>query len=203
MAKKRLTSEPQYQPLLEIQSEIGLASLGLMSNQVWHEDPRRLAFVLARYKFVSKILEAKQNVLEVGCGDAFASRIVQQSVGRLTVSDFDPLFIEDVQVRNSEGPWTLNAVLHDMLAMPMSEEFDGIYLMDVIEHINPEDEATFLSNLTQSVTSTGVVVLGAPSLESQTYASKQSKEGHVNCKSGKDFKKTLETYFENVFLFSI
>ena len=203
MSDEKKTVEPQYQPLLDIQEEVGLVSLGLMSNQVWHEDPRRLAFMLARYKFVSKILEGEQNVLEVGCGDAFASRIVQQSVGKLTVSDFDPLFIADVQNRNSDGLWALAAISHDMLAMPTSEEFDGIYLMDVIEHINPEDEATFLSNLTHSVTSTGVVVLGAPSLESQRYASKQSKEGHVNCKTGKDFKKTLEAYFENVFLFSM
>jgi hypothetical protein len=42
-----------------------------------------------------------------------------------------------------------------------------------------------------------------PSLESQQYASSQSKEGHVNCKSGDDFRGLLKKYFENVFLFSM
>ena len=42
-----------------------------------------------------------------------------------------------------------------------------------------------------------------PSLESQEYASPQSKAGHVNCKSGNDLKKTLEKHFKNVFVFSM
>jgi hypothetical protein len=42
-----------------------------------------------------------------------------------------------------------------------------------------------------------------PSAESQSYAAPQSKLGHVNCKSGKDFKSLMERYFHNVFLFSM
>ena len=49
----------------------------------------------------------------------------------------------------------------------------------------------------------GVVILGMPSIESQTYASPASKDGHVNCKTGKDLKSLLEKYFHNVFLFSM
>ena len=47
------------------------------------------------------------------------------------------------------------------------------------------------------------MILGMPSLESQQYASPQSKAGHVNCKSGEDLKKLLVHYFDNVFLFSM
>jgi len=43
-----------------------------MTNQVWEDDPRRLTFLLARYKFVSKMLSGKKFVGELGCGDAFA-----------------------------------------------------------------------------------------------------------------------------------
>ena len=39
-----------------------------MSNKKWIQDPRGLVFSLSRYKFVSKMLEGKKNVLEVGCG---------------------------------------------------------------------------------------------------------------------------------------
>jgi len=45
--------------------------------------------------------------------------------------------------------------------------------------------------------------LGIPSIESQTYASPASKEGHINCKTGKDLKLFLEKYFHNVFSFSM
>ena len=47
----------------------------------------------------------------------------------------------------------------------------------------------------------GIFIDGMPSLESQKYASKQSKEGHVNCKSGENLKKLLNKYFINNFVF--
>ena len=45
MAKTR---EPQYQCCLDVLRESGRASLGLMTNQIWRDDPKRLLFVLAR-----------------------------------------------------------------------------------------------------------------------------------------------------------
>ena len=49
----------------------------------------------------------------------------------------------------------------------------------------------------------GVFICGIPSIESQKYASKHSKEGHVNCKSGEDLRKTLNRHFNNSFMFSM
>ena len=47
------------------------------------------------------------------------------------------------------------------------------------------------------------MILGCPSLESQTHASAASKAGHVNCKTAKGLRALLETYFHNVFIFSM
>ena len=44
---------------------------------------------MSRYKFVAKMLEGYRSVLEVGCADAFGSRIVGQATGKLTAIDFD------------------------------------------------------------------------------------------------------------------
>ena len=93
---KEMTKEPQYNDCLRIRDEIGVDRLGLMTNQVWFDDPRRLAFVLARYKFVAKMLSGRRRVAELGCGDAFGSRIVLQEIEKLSVFDFDPVFIADV-----------------------------------------------------------------------------------------------------------
>jgi hypothetical protein len=71
------TREPQYQVCVELEQRQGLTRLGLMSNQVWHDDPRRLLFLLSRYKFVAKMLSGRRHVLEVGCADAFGTRVVQ------------------------------------------------------------------------------------------------------------------------------
>lgn len=202
MSRKPLTKEPQYQALLDHKGKKGLAVLGVMNNQVWHDDPRRLVFTLSRYKFVAKLLSGKRNVLEVGCGDAFASRIVQQEVESLTAIDLDPLFIEDIRSR-ADPDWPMQCAVHDMLAGPFSGTFEAIYSLDVLEHIPQESEDAFLRNTLQSLAPSGVAIIGMPSIESQAYASPQSKEGHVNCKSGADFKRLMETYFHNVFMFSM
>ena len=200
--KKNTTKEPQYNFLLDLKEHKGINQLGLMMNQVWNDDPRRLAFVLSRYKFIAKMLDGYENVLEVGCGDAFASRIVKQSVEKLTVSDFDPIFIKGIKNRN--GPdWPLTCQVHDMTKKPTKEKYDGIYAVDVLEHINPKEESGFLSNICISLKEDGVAIVGIPSLESQKYASSFSKEGHINCKSGQEFKKCMSQYFRNVFLFSM
>lgn len=196
------TREPQYNRLLEVQEQVGLTPLGLMTNQVWHEDPRRLTFILARYKFVAKMLSGTRDVAELGCGDAFGTRIVQQEVGEVTVYDFDPLFIADIERRQSPR-WPLEARVHDILDGRLPRRHDAIYSLDVIEHIAAEQEDLYLGNLAGSLTDHGVLIVGSPSLESQAYASPQSKIGHVNCKTGRELKGLLEQYFHTVFLFSM
>lgn len=196
------TREKQYQVMLDYEAEHGLEPLGLMTSQCWRDDPRRLAFMLARYKFVSKLFADFPRVLEVGCGDAFGTRIVAQAVRHLTATDFDPVFVQDVQRRQSDR-WPFECAVHDMLAAPYPETFDGIYALDVLEHVRPEDEERFLRNLVASLAPHGSILLGMPSLESQDYASPLSKLGHVNCKSMPDFKSVMQKHFHHVFMFSM
>ena len=200
---QRQTKEKQYSELLDVKNAVGIASLGLMMNQVWYDDPRRLGFVLARYKFVSKMLSGRNKVAELGCGDAFGSRIVLQEVNELHVYDFDPIFIEDIEQRQT-ARWPLQTHLHDIMTGPLPDgPFDAIYSVDVMEHIEPEQESVYLGNLKGSLVEQGVLIVGMPSLESQSYASPQSKIGHINCKSGPVLKATLEKDFHHVFLFSM
>ncbi len=194
--------EVQYQEAIKrIQSE-GYETLGLMTSWAWQDDPKRLAFTLARYKFVAKMLANSNSVLEVGCSDAFASRIVRQEVKNLTAIDFDRSFIEDAKSRNN-SKWSIDFKLHDMLQGPVSGTFDGLYSLDVLEHIKKDDELTFIKNAMTPLTKHGVAVIGMPSLNSQPYASAQSKLGHINCKQQSEFKDLMLKFFHNVFMFSM
>ena len=199
---KRKTREKQYNIMLEKAEQSGLSTFGLMTNQAWDDDPKRLAFTFSRYKFVAKMMSGKQRVLEIGCADAFATRIVQQEVKELTAIDFDPIFIEDVKMRMTPK-WQMSCFVHDMLKGPPPGRYQGIYALDVLEHIRPEDESTFLGNMVSSLEPHGIAMLGMPSLESQSYASPISRAGHVNCKTMPELKSCLELYFHNVFVFSM
>jgi SAM-dependent methyltransferase len=197
------TREPQYQFEVDLARRFGLARFGIMSNQTWRDDPRRLLFVLARYKFVAKMLSGKGRVLEVGCADAFGTRLVLQEVGSVTATDFDPLFIADAADRMKSDGWPCETRVHDILSGPLAEDFDAAYSLDVFEHIAPDKEHLFVSHIARCLHRHGVAIIGSPSLQSQAYASAPSKQGHVNCKDGLEFKKVMQQHFDNVFLFSM
>ncbi len=196
------TKEPQYQVCLDARDESGLAPLGLMASYTWQHDPRHLVFLLSRYKFIAKMLTGRQHVLEVGCADAFGTRLVIQEVERLTAVDFDAVFIEDAKQR-MDPKWPFDCHVHDMLEGPVSGSFDGAYALDVIEHIEESKEDRFVGNIVGSLTENGVLLIGTPSLESQAHASPPSKAGHVNCKTADSLRLLMSRFFENVFVFSM
>jgi len=196
------TREPQYQPIADDVRSAGYESLGIQGSHSWRNDPKHLLFHLSRYKFVAKMLAGRRHVLEVGCGDALGTRIVRQAVQRLTATDFDPLFVSDAQTRQAP-PWTFELLVHDFAAGPIAGAFDGVFALDVLEHIPPERETQFLGNVFASLEDEGAAIIGMPSLESQIYASEASRLGHVNCKTAPDLKAVLEGHFHNVFVFSM
>jgi SAM-dependent methyltransferase len=193
MAKTK--GEVQYQEAIDLFRTKGFERLGFVSSWAYLDDPKRLAFTFARYKFVAKMLQGCARALEVGCGDAFFSRVVRQEVSHLTAVDFDADFVADALDRSSDR-WPIEVRMHDMLEGPVEGTFDGMYCLDV-------DEDRFLTNMVTSLEPHGTLIIGMPSLQSQTYASAFSKIGHVNCKDQRDLRSLLQKYFHNVYAFSM
>lgn len=200
------TVEPQYNHCLEVEKEFGRTRFGLMSNQVWIDDPKRLLFVLSRYKFVSKMLAGTSSALEIGCADAFGTRLVRQVVPNVLATDIDPVFIQDcVDRARPNDKWNISYLVHDIVKSPIerTEKFDAAFSLDVFEHISSSHERLFIKNIIKSIKPDGMLIVGCPSLESQKYASAGSLEGHVNCKTGQDLKSLYDEYFNSVLLFSM
>jgi cyclopropane fatty-acyl-phospholipid synthase-like methyltransferase len=196
------TREHQYQAHIALRAAKGAARLGLRADAAWHADPKRLGIVLSRYKFTAKMLDGKAQVLEVGCGDAWASRVVRQAVGTLVGVELLPEWVEDAR-QGMEDPWAFEVRQHDMLTGPVAGSFDAAYALDVLEHIDAADEDRFLANIVHSLVAPGVLIIGMPSLESQSYASPGSKAGHVNCKTAPELKTLMQRFFHDVFMFSM
>jgi len=194
--------DPAYQDQIDVRAEFGVARLGIAANVMWHKDPRTLLFHLARYKFVSKLLFGKRRVLEVGCGDAFFTRIVQQEVDSVTAIDCEREFIEDIQARMSPA-WPIDCRQYDILDGPISGPFDAAYSLDVLEHIELVDEKRFIGNMCASVDGPGLVIIGTPSLNSQVYASASSKLGHINCKSPEQLRTLMGEFCDEVLMFGM
>lgn len=197
------TRDPANADGYATQLKLGSTRLGVLKNWEWYDDPKRVVFSMARYKFVGKMFEGRSNVLEFGCGDAFNAPLVRQCVKKLTVTDFDPVFIADAKERMRDK-WPYDAHVVDITsdALPPGP-YDGIYSLDVLEHLPESMDDLVMTKLTNALSDDGAMIIGMPSLESQVYASPASKEGHINCKSMPDFKALMEKYFHSVFMFSM
>jgi len=167
--------------------------MGLMTSYRWRHEPRGVLFMLARYKFVAKMLEGYDHVLEVGCGDGFGARLVRPVVGSLTCTDIDPAMIESAIECQSKFDIEFRCNFE-------AEVADAIYSLDVIEHMPFEESRAWLKMLSLCAP---LVIIGSPSLESQVYASPLSRENHVNCLSGPALKALMKQHFRHVLSFSM
>ncbi len=179
----------------------GLA-LGRYTAQAYKDDPSALAFITSRYKFCAKILSHAKTVIEIGCGDGFGGALVAQRVPRVICTDINEDLLDDNRSR-MEHFSNIEYIYHDFRKMPFPEKVDGIYLVDVIEHIFKEEEQSFLKNLCRSLSHHGVCVIGTPNKTSEQYASAFSQEGHVNLKEYNELQGLGNEYFHNHFIFGM
>lgn len=179
-----------------------LFKLGPRASYSMLHDPKHLVFVLSRYKFCAKLLDGKHSVLEVGCGDSFGSPLVAQAVKDLFCLDRESRLIDSNQERLA-GVENIEFHTMDITAKSPDKKFDAAFSLDVIEHIDPEKDNAFVSNICKCLTKDGVLIIGTPNIEAAKYASEPGASPHINLKSHDTLKKLLANYFNNTFIFSM
>lgn len=203
MSESTQTKEQQYQIHFDNLQDKGPVQMGPSASHTWRSDPRRLTFFLTRYKFCSKMLTGKSKVLEVGCSDGFGIRILLQTVDFVHGVDFDPLYIESAtQHAQTEGLNCTFSVV-DITKNSPEGKYDAAYSLDMIEHLEPEQEHLFWKNVCSVLEPHGILIVGTPNITASPYASKLSQEGHINLKSADTLKSAMEKYFQNIFMFSM
>ena len=164
--------------------DYGEFPLGKNTTKILHESPRNLLFTLSRYKFVSKMFDGFGKVLEVGCQEGFGAHLISPVVNQLDCVDFYNPYIESSNRRCIMKNTSFSA--RDMLDGTIGSDYDGVFSLDVLEHIQKEDENVFMKNICGSLSEDGSVIICVLSLESQVYTSEPSTKGHVNCKTAPD-----------------
>jgi len=191
-----------YEGLFERARARTPARLGVMTDYAWQDDPKRFAFTAARYLTAGRMLAGRERVLEVGCGDGFFSRIVAQHVGQLTAIDCDEAFIVDAKAR-ANAEWPITFLHRDLMDGLQLHQYDGIYMLDVLEHVPPREEVAFLRNAAMALANHGMMLVGTPSAESQYLASTLSRQEHCNCKGYTELMAVMCGFFHSVFIFSM
>jgi 2-polyprenyl-3-methyl-5-hydroxy-6-metoxy-1,4-benzoquinol methylase len=176
--------------------------LGPWTSDSLMNDPKHMCFVLARYKFCAKIFEGKRTVLEVGVGDGFGLPLVAQVVGHLYALDWDRRLL-DGNARRLAHLRNVSYLYADLNEAAPDVQAEGVYALDVIEHVEPAKESRFLENVLRCLKPTGVLLIGTPNVTAAEYASPRSRAGHINLKSMQTLRELVDRYFENVFMFGM
>lgn len=174
--------------------------IGPMREPDWASDPKHLGFVLARYKFAAKMLAGRGSVIELGCGDGVASRIVSSVVPTWFGIELDNHRYEYAAKLHNGRVFQQDFLKLD--AMP-ARTWDAAYCIDVWEHIPQEKESDLLKMVHGGLRDNGVFIVGTPSLESQLYASSESLRHHVNCKTQGQLREVMGSVFPSVFMFGM
>lgn len=166
----------------------------------FRNDPKRLGFVLARYKFAAKMGSQGRTILELGCGEGIGAPILAEQAIRYTGVDLDDKAILTACENFKSDTFTFTD--DDFMGKTFGR-FQTIVSLDVVEHIYPQHAQIYFETICNNLTDDGIAIIGTPNITAAPYASEASNLGHVNLFSQKRLKETLEQYFHNVFPFGM
>lgn len=165
-----------------------------------YNDPKRLAFVLSRYKFSARIGAKDRRILELGCSEGIGVSILSEFAKSYTGVDMDRDAIETA--RKNWGSDSVIFIEDDFLGKTYGI-FDTVISLDVVEHITPDKEQLFLDTIHNNLGDDGIGIVGTPNIISAIYASTASQIGHVNLFDAERLKQAMQRIFYNVFLFGL
>lgn len=188
----------------KVESEVGMESM-LLPPYVVSEikgDFKHFFISLSRYKFAGKLLEGKRSMLEVGCNTGFKTMMFSQFVEYVTGLDYEEGAIAFANENYAGEKRSYRC--EDFLNMkPLEEKVDAVASLDVIEHIEQENENRFMDAIVSNLDRDGVCIIGTPNITAAEYQSEISKIGHINMYNDKRLRNLVGQYFTNVFMFGM
>lgn len=201
-SRQSKSAEEAYREGTDYQFDATELSLGPWTSYSLIHDPKHMAFVLSRYKFCSKMLQGKKVVMEIGPGDGFGLPIIAQHAERVYAVDWDKRLL-DGNARRLAHLKNVTYLHLDLNTHAPDVAVDGAFMVDVIEHLEPEKEPTFMGNVLHCLKRDAVLITGTPNVTASPYASPRSEAQHINLKSMDTLRALMERYFENVFMFGM
>jgi len=200
--KNNLSAEDAYAEGTDYQFDMPELRLGPWTSYSLVNDPKHMCFVLSRYKFCAKMLEGKKHIMEVGPGDGFGLPIIAQVAEQVSAVDWDDRLLKGnaerlVDIKN------INYYHVDFNKSSIDLTVDAAFAIDVIEHLEPANEANFMRNVISCLSPEGVFIVGTPNITAAQFATPRSQVQHINLKSMKTLRELMGRYFSNVFMFGM
>lgn len=156
---------------------------------------------LARYKFVARQLKKTDNILEVGCGSGLGSIFLSQHCNHVT--GIDTKLTEILEGKKINNRNNLDLLHQDLFNFSPSEKFDVIVAIDVIEHLTKEQGDKLLNRMSKLLKSTGMLIIGTPSIYSYPYQGPLSRASHIKCYDKIELIDLIENHFSRTIAYSM
>ncbi len=101
----------------------------------------------------------KTNVLDAGCGDGRFSALLNTKCASVTALDYSERVISMARILEPK----VNFLVEDVHDFSLSNKFDFIFLVEVIEHIDPSRIEEVLNTMKKHLTKNGRIIITVPS----------------------------------------
>lgn len=181
------------------------------SGGIW-TDVKKSMITLARYKFCTKMLEyvSGLKVLELGCNEGLGAYFFMQMPNCVEYlgCDINKQAIEwgldNVKPQAEKYEKRVEFMEANFLSpLHLEKKFNAIISLDVIEHIEHNDEQTYVKTIVQNIEDNGIAIIGTPNIRMREYQSEATRKEHVNMFDQARLFNLLHTAFQNVFMFSM
>ena len=133
IGKKLSQTSKKYVPSFIFYKRNNNVTLPLNTSTLYSRDPKALAFISSRHKFIGKMIEDKKKVLDIGCGDGFGTTIVSQFVKKIIGIDYYQTHIEEAKKSFEKNFNNIKFFAKNIFDIDYKNYFDAAYSTDVLE----------------------------------------------------------------------
>lgn len=158
-----------------------------------------VAIKFARYKFIAKLLQKTDNLLEVGCSDGTSSNFFSQYCNTVDAIDMDKSLLNEAKENFSH----INFMYKNALEYTTDVKYDVIVLLDFIEHFSEEDGQKLLKKYSSLLTNKGMMIVGTPSKHFEQYRAEHNKAHHLHEYYPDELEQLMQKYFDRTMMFAM
>lgn len=172
--------------------------LSRYEKQITH-NPLMVAIKFARYKFIAKLLDKEDCLLEVGCHDGVSSNFFSQFCKSVDAIDVDANALEEGKNLFKHIHFTCE----DALAFQSDKRYDVIVMLDFIEHFSLEDGEKLIAKYSQMLSDKGILIIGTPSKHFECYRAEHNKAHHLHEYYPEEIETLIQKYMRRTMLFAM
>ena len=191
-----------YKKLVEtLEADYGTIQLPSEYAYLIQENLTQFLIRLSRYKFASRLIRPRDQVLEIGCGTGLGSIFLAQHCRSVLGIDSNRKEIGAAESVNKRDNVNFENV--DFFDFSNSTQFDVVVSLDVIEHLSEARGIEFMKQTTRHLNERGMIILGTPSCYSYEYSSDLSKAAHIKMYDQNELIRLMESFYSRVISFSM